>query len=62
VDKVDPDAVGCVRLMKEELAMSEVLMAILPEGMVCGVMADVTTLALSGLGREKTSSSMMTES
>jgi hypothetical protein len=59
-DKEDPDAVFCVEVKVE--SMLEVEMVFPPEVMVmvCGVKAVVTTLALSGLGREKMSSSMTT--
>jgi hypothetical protein len=60
-DKEDPDVVFCVESVKV-VSMLEVEMVFPPEVMVmmCGVWADVTTLVLSGLGREKMSSSMTT--
>jgi uracil phosphoribosyltransferase len=48
---MDPDAVVCVRLMRDGGGMMELVMFSLPEVMVGGVGMVVTTLALTGLGR-----------
>jgi hypothetical protein len=48
---MDPDAVVCVRLMRDRGGMTELAMFCLPEVMVGGMGMVMTTLALTGLGR-----------
>jgi hypothetical protein len=48
---MDPDAVVCVKLMRDGGGMMEFAMFCLPEVMVGGAGMVVTTLALTGLGR-----------